>query len=160
MQSKKKKKKKIFIAKLAKKRFLLMNTGFTISILGVSDTELHCSGTGPVTFFVAQSSHGGHISRLGGTSSDLGGERPRNAPQWRRACKHRVKKFPSRPKSFNFLQVPKQLRRSFALILVVVVGMYSSVTGQRQTLSIEQCAHFSLQSLLCAGRNPHLLGCF
>ena len=49
------------------------------SILGVSGPELHSSGTEPVTFFEAQSSLGGHISRLGGRSSDLGA-RPRNAP--------------------------------------------------------------------------------
>ena len=49
------------------------------SILGVSGPELQSSGTAPVTFFEAQSSLGGHISRLGGASSDLGA-RPRNAP--------------------------------------------------------------------------------
>ena len=48
------------------------------SILGVSGPELQSSGTEPVTFFVAQSSLGGHISRLGGTSSDLGAW-PQNA---------------------------------------------------------------------------------
>ena len=43
------------------------------SILGVSGLKLHSCGTEPVTFFGAQSSLGGHNSRLGGTSSDLVG---------------------------------------------------------------------------------------
>ena len=43
------------------------------SILGVSGLKLDSCGTEPVTFFGAQSSLGGHNSRLGGTSSDLVG---------------------------------------------------------------------------------------
>ena len=53
-------------AKSAKKLFLLTNSGVTTIILGVSGLELHFSGTKPVTFFVAQSSLGGHNFRLGG----------------------------------------------------------------------------------------------
>ena len=56
---------------------------------GVSDPELHSGGMEPVTFFAAQSLFGehvycleGHISRLEGTNSDLGGARPRNASLW------------------------------------------------------------------------------
>ena len=44
---------------------------------------MHSSGTGPVTFFWALTSLEGHISRLGGTSRDLGA-RLRN--EWHRAC--------------------------------------------------------------------------
>ena len=62
---KKKKKKEVFIAKSAKKMFLFTNTGLMISILGVSDLELHSSGMKPVTFFGAQSSPREYIFRLG-----------------------------------------------------------------------------------------------
>ena len=34
---------------------------------------------------------------------------------------------------------------------------YLPVTGERQTLNIGRSAHFLLQGLLCAWRNPHLL---
>ena len=59
---------------------------------GGTGPEMHFSGTRPVTFFGAKSLLGGHISRLGGTSSDLGA-RPRNAPQWRRAWGGRFRNF-------------------------------------------------------------------
>ena len=72
-------KKKGLITQSAKKRFFLTNFGVVTSILGVSGLKLHASGTEPLTFFGAQSSLGGHNSRLGGSSSDLG-VRPRNAP--------------------------------------------------------------------------------
>ena len=90
-------KKKLFISKnaristnfgvkpqknLPKKQFLLTNSEVITIILEVSGLEVHSSGTEPVTFFGAQSSLGGHNSRLGGgaqfsfgrggTSSDLG----------------------------------------------------------------------------------------
>ena len=48
----------VFVEKSAKKRFLPTNTGLMISILGDSDTELHSSGTAPVTIFGAQFSLG------------------------------------------------------------------------------------------------------
>ena len=56
----------VFIAKSTKKRFMSTNTGLMISILGVSDPELHSSGTEPATFFWAQSLLGGHNVCLGG----------------------------------------------------------------------------------------------
>ena len=59
-------KKRVFIAKSAKKQFLLTNSGVITSTLGVSGLELHSSGTGPVTFFGTLSSLRGHNSRLGG----------------------------------------------------------------------------------------------
>ena len=58
---KKEKKKMVFIAKSSKKRFLPENTGLMTSSI------LHYTGIKPVPFFGAQSSLGGHISRLGGT---------------------------------------------------------------------------------------------
>ena len=84
------------IAKSTKKQFLLTNSGvIIISILGVSGLELHSSSTVPVNFFGAQSSLGGHNSRLEGTSSDLGGtasECPPVAPglATRLLRKHRI----------------------------------------------------------------------
>ena len=53
-----------------------MNTELMTGILKVSGPQLHPSGTEPIAFLRVQSSHGGHISRLGGTSSDLGGHGP------------------------------------------------------------------------------------
>ena len=50
------------------------------NILGVSNLELHSSGTKRVTFFGAQSSLEEHDSRLGGISSDLGGMAPEYPP--------------------------------------------------------------------------------
>ena len=75
---------RIFIAKSAKKQFLLTNFGVIPSILGVSGLELHFSGTKPVTFFGTQTSLGGTIFVWAGTSSDLGGTAPK-CPPWRRA---------------------------------------------------------------------------
>ena len=72
-------KKRVFIAKSAKKQFMLTNSGVITSILGASGLELHFSGTEHVTFFGAQSSLGGHSSCLGVTSMIWGGARPRNA---------------------------------------------------------------------------------
>ena len=75
-------KKRVFIAKSAKKQFLLMNSRVITSTLGISGLELHYSGSEPVTFFGSQSSlgDGGTILVWRGTSSDLGGSRPGNAP--------------------------------------------------------------------------------
>ena len=71
-------KKKVFIAKSAKKRVKPSNTGLMISILGVSGLELRSSGTDFVTFFGAQSSlEGAHFSFGGGTAS--------KCSPWRRA---------------------------------------------------------------------------
>ena len=42
-------KKRVFITKSAKKRFLLTNSGVITSTLGVSGLELHSSGTEPLT---------------------------------------------------------------------------------------------------------------
>ena len=82
---------RIFIAKSAKKQFLLTNFGVIPSISGVSGLELHFSGTEPVTFFGAQTSLGaqflfGEVQAViwGGTSSDLQGTAPKRPP-WRRA---------------------------------------------------------------------------
>ena len=60
-----------------------MNT----SVLGVSDLELHSSGTNPVTFFGHNPRfEGEHNFRFGGgTSSDLGSTAP-EFPPWHRAC--------------------------------------------------------------------------
>ena len=65
-------KQTVLIAKFTNKQFLLTNSRVITSILGVSGLELHFSFTEPLNFFGAQSSLGGHDSRLGGTSSDLG----------------------------------------------------------------------------------------
>ena len=48
-------KKRIFIAKPAKKQLLLTNSGVTTSILEVTGLELLSSDTEPVTFFGAHS---------------------------------------------------------------------------------------------------------
>ena len=61
-------KKKVFIAKSAKKQFLLTNSGVTTSILRVPGIELHSSGTEPNTFFGAQSSLWGAQFSFGGTA--------------------------------------------------------------------------------------------
>ena len=80
-------KKKVFCAKSYAQSwrsgvFFVLERNFTHvwegtnSFLGGAGPEMHSSGTGPVTFFrgSAQSSlGGGHNSRLGGTSNDLGG---------------------------------------------------------------------------------------
>ena len=47
--------KRVFIAKSAKKQFLLTNSGLITKSLGVSGLELHSSSTKPITFFGAQS---------------------------------------------------------------------------------------------------------
>ena len=44
--------------------------------------------------------------------------------------------------------------------VVVVVHIYSPVTTQRHTLNIGRWVHFSLEWLLCALRNPHLVRSF
>ena len=51
--------------------------------------DLHSRSPDLVDFFGAQSSLGGRgtIFVWGGTSSHLGGARPRNAPPWRRVCR-------------------------------------------------------------------------
>ena len=49
------------------------------------------------------------------------------------------------------------------IVVVVVVDdahIYPPVTGQRQTLTVGRSANFSLQRLLRAWRNPHLLRSF
>ena len=69
-------KKRFFIAKSAKTRFLLTNSGL---ILGVSGIKLQSSGTNHVTFFGAQSWQGGHNSYLGGHKQWFGGAQTRNA---------------------------------------------------------------------------------
>ena len=66
----------MFIATSTKRQFLLTNSGVRTSILGVSGLEFHSSSTEPVNFFGAQSSLGGHNSRLEGTNSDFGGHGP------------------------------------------------------------------------------------
>ena len=69
--------KRSLLQNLHKKQFLPRNSGVITSILRVSDLELHSSGTECVTFFRAQSSlWGGHNSRFGGISSDLGEHGP------------------------------------------------------------------------------------
>ena len=73
-------KKRIFITKSAKKQFLLTNSGVITSILGVSDLELHFSGTELVTFFGVQSSLGGTVLVWGAKAVILGA-RPWNAPR-------------------------------------------------------------------------------
>ena len=42
-------------------------------------------------------------------------------------------------------------------LVVIVVHIYPPVAGQCQTLTIGRSAYTSLQSLLCATRNSHLL---
>ena len=61
-------KKMVFIAKSAKKQFLLKNSRVTTSILRVPGLELHSSGTEPVTFFGAQFSLGSAQFSFGGTA--------------------------------------------------------------------------------------------
>ena len=65
-------KKWVFIAKSAKKQFLLTNSGVLTSILRVSVLELHSSGIEPLTFFGGQSS-------LGRAQFSFGRARLRNA---------------------------------------------------------------------------------
>ena len=77
---------RVFIAKSAKKMFLLTNSGVIASILGVSGLEVHSSGTERVTFFGAQTSLGGTFS-FRGAQAVIWGARLRNAFPWRRACK-------------------------------------------------------------------------
>ena len=73
--------------KSAKKQFLLTNSEVITIILEVSGLEVHSSGTEPVTFFGAQSSLGGHNSRLGGGAQALiWGGTAWEYPTWRPAC--------------------------------------------------------------------------
>ena len=72
-------KKGSLLQNLQKKQFLLTNSGVITSILGVSDLELHFSGTEPVTFFGAQFSLGGTVLVRGAQSVIWGGT-ARNAP--------------------------------------------------------------------------------
>ena len=81
-QKKKKSNKKGLHRRICKKRFLLTNSGVMISILRVSCLKLlHSRGTEPVTFFEHNPRLGGTILVWRGTSSDLGGARPQNAPR-------------------------------------------------------------------------------
>ena len=72
-------KKKVFIAKFAKKRVLAHEYWVDDQYLKVSETELHFSGIKPVTFFGAQSLLGGGYKQWFG-----GGTAPK-CPLWRRA---------------------------------------------------------------------------
>ena len=75
-------KKRIFIAKSAKKQFSLNNSWMTTSILGASGLELHSNCTEPVTFFRTQSSLGGgvHNFRLVGHKWWFEGHGPEMPP--------------------------------------------------------------------------------
>ena len=73
--------KRVFIAKCAKKQFLLTNSEVITSVLGVSGLKLHSSGTEPVTFFWTQFSLGRVQFLFGGAQAVILGARPRNAPR-------------------------------------------------------------------------------
>ena len=55
---------------------------------------------------------------------------------------------------------PEKTEKVLLVVVVVVLNIYLPVTGQRQTLTTERFAHFSLHRLLCGWRNLHLLRSF
>ena len=63
------------------KRYYYDAWGGTSSILGGIGSEMHFSDTGLVTFFWGTILAPEHISRLGDTSSDLGGTAPKCSPR-------------------------------------------------------------------------------
>ena len=75
------KKKKVFIAKSAKKQFLLSNFGVMTNISGVLGLKLLSSGTEPVTFFGEQSSLEGAQFSFEGAQAVIWGARSRNVPR-------------------------------------------------------------------------------
>ena len=91
-EQKKKKEKKVFIQKaLWNPVWVHKNNEITGGKhqFGSLRLDLHFKRLEPVDFFGSQSSLGGTIFVWGGTSTHLGGARPRNAPPpplWRRAC--------------------------------------------------------------------------
>ena len=73
-------KQTVFIAKSTKRQLLLMNSGMTTNILGVSGLELQSSSTKSVNSLGHNPRLGGTILVWGGTSSDLGDTAPRCLP--------------------------------------------------------------------------------